>query len=152
VLVRALLLALGQAMRQRGYEVLYSLAGTTLGATGALEKPGEIARLLYTQESGRVNSEVVLRGVLERLRGWSGQYRQRHVLWVLSEDFDVDSVEEHRALYQALRAEGEQQVWYVRVGEVSNGPVSVPRSAPSFGRWQVVETGRLWSNERAGIA
>jgi hypothetical protein len=153
VLVRALLLALGQAMRQRGYEVFYSLAGATLSEPYPLERPAEIGRLLYAQERGSVNSLTVLRGVLEQLRAWREDYRGRHVLWVLSPDFDRDDVQEHEALYQALQAEGEQQVWYVRVGPVPSQPHHVelsPSTAHYFGRWQVVESGRLWSNEEAG--
>jgi hypothetical protein len=153
VLVRALLLALGQAMRQRGYEVFYSLAGATLSEPHPLEKPAEVARLLYAQERGGVNSEAVLQGVLEQLRAWRGEYRGRQVLWVLSEDFDRDDFREHASLYQALQAEGEQQVWYVRVGPVPSQPHSAeppPITARYFGRWQVVESGRLWSNEKAG--
>jgi hypothetical protein len=152
VLVRALLLALGQAMRQRGYEVFYSLAGATLSEPHALERPAEVGRLLYAQERGGVKSEVVLRGVLEQLRVWREDYRRRLVLWVLSEDFDRDDAQEHASLYQALQAEGEQQVWYVRVGPVpaqSHGAEPPPVTARHFGRWQIVESGRLWSNEKA---
>ena len=153
VLVRALLLALGQAMRQRGYEVFYSLVGATLSTPYPLEKPAEIGRLLYAQERGSAESEAVLQGVLEQLRAWRNEYRGRQVLWVLSEDFDRDDVEEHAALYQELRAEGEHQVWYVRVGPVSvqqHRTDLAPATARYFGRWQIVESGRLWSSKKAG--
>jgi hypothetical protein len=110
--------------------------------------------LLYAQERGGVNSEVVLRGVLEQLRVWREDYRRRLVLWVLSEDFDRDDAQEHASLYQALQTEGEQQVWYVRVGPVPSQSHRVehpPVTARYFGRWQVVESGRLWSSEKAGM-
>ena len=90
VLVRALLLALGQAMRKLGYEVFYSLAGATLSEPHPLEKPADIGRLLYAQERGVVDSEAVLQGVLGQLRAWREDYRGRQVLWVLSENFDWD--------------------------------------------------------------
>ncbi|HEY4384498.1 MAG TPA: hypothetical protein VGN34_08515, partial [Ktedonobacteraceae bacterium] len=80
-------------------------------------------------------------------------YRGRQVLWVLSADFDRDDAQEHASLYQALRAECEQQVWYVRVGPVPAQMHSVeppPVTARYFGRWQIVESGRLWGNEKAG--
>jgi hypothetical protein len=154
VLVRALLLALGQAMRKLGYEVFYSLAGATLSEPHSLEKPAEVGRLLYAQERRGVNSEAVLRGVLEQLRAWREDYRGRQVLWVLSEDFDWDDAEAHASLYQALQAEGEQQVWYVRVGPVSSHPHRAdppPVTARYFGRWQIVESGCLWSDKGAGV-
>jgi hypothetical protein len=153
VLVRALVLALDQAMRQRGYQVFYSLAGATLSEPQSLEKPAEVGRLLYAQEREGVKSEAVLQGVLEQLRSWRDDYRGRQVLWVLSADFDRDDAQEHASLYQALRAECEQQVWYVRVGPVPAQMHSVeppPVTARYFGRWQIVESGRLWGNEKAG--
>src|SRR5262249_28053576 len=91
VLVRALLLALGEAMRQRGYQVFYSLAGASLSEPHSLERPEDVARVLYAREHGSINTEVVLRGVLEHLRAWHSDYRRRHVLWILSEDFDWDN-------------------------------------------------------------
>ena len=140
-------------MRQRGYEVFYSLAGATLSEPHYLEKPAEVTRLLYAQLQGGTNSEAVLRGALSQLRSWRHNYRGRQVLWVLSEDFDCDNAHRHASLYQALQAEGEQQVWYVRVGPVPSHPHSAeppPVTARYFGRWQIVESGRLWSGEKVG--
>jgi hypothetical protein len=154
VVVRALLLALGEAMRQRGYQVLYSLAGTSLSNPYALEKPEDIGRVLYAQEKGSVNSEVVLQGVLDHLRTWRLEYRKRHVFWVLSEDFDRDTFQEHLAWYRALRAECQQQVWYVRVGSASSHLHSterLPVTAHSFDRWQIVESGRLWDHKKVSL-
>ncbi len=151
VLVRALLLALGQAMRQRGYEVFYSLAGAGLSTPYPLEKPAEVGRLLYAQEPGGVNSEVVLRSVLEQLRAWRSDYHGQQVLWVLSENFDQDEAHEHGSWYQALQAEGEQQVWYIHVG--ASQPQSIqppPVTARYFGRWQIIDSSCLWNNSKAG--
>jgi hypothetical protein len=110
--------------------------------------------LLYAQEQGGVNSQAVLRGVLEHLRSWRDNYRGRHVLWVLSSDFDCDNAQSHASLYQALQAEGEQQVWYVRMGPLPSQPQRAepsPVTAHYFGHWEVVESGRLWSYEKAGM-
>ncbi len=147
VLARALTLALAQAMRQRDYEVLYSLAGTGLSEPGPLDKPGQVARMLYQREQARVDEEVVLKGVLEHLRGWRDAYRGRQVLWVLSEFFDADCWEEHEVLYHTLRVEGGQQAWFVRVGKTGkdgNGRRRTPPAARFFESWQVLETGLMW--------
>ncbi len=150
VLARALTLALAQAMRQRDYEVLYSLAGTGLSEPGPLDKPSQVARLLYQREAARVDEEVVLKGVLRHLQGWRDGYRGRQVLWVLSEFFDADWWEEHQALYHALRAEGGQQAWFVRVGKTGkdgNGRRQPPAAARFFECWQIVETGLMWEGQ-----
>lgn len=80
------------------------------------------------------------------MRGWREEYRGRQVVWVLGEYFDADAAEEHAALYQALRAEGGQQAWYVRLG--GNGRRPLPVTARYFAHWQVVETALLWGEGR----
>jgi hypothetical protein len=155
VMTRALLLALSQAMQQRGYEVLYSFAGAELSDPRLLDKPGEVSRLLYYQEPGRVNEEQVLQGVLRQLRSWRETYRGRQVLWVLGEHFDADGAEERSFLYQALRAQGGQQAWFVRVGGGSangNGRHQPPPTAKFFESWQVVETGLMWRDEKSLVS
>ena len=115
VLARALLLALGQTLRQRGYEVLYSIAGAELTDPRPLDKPGEVARALYHYEPVLVDGAKILGQALRRLRQWREEYRARQVLWVVSEFFDADDAEDHAALYQALKEEAGQQAWFVRI-------------------------------------
>jgi hypothetical protein len=152
VLARALLLALGQAMRRRGYEVLYSIAGSELSEPRPLDKPGEVARVLYTYEPLLVDAGRILPAALDQLRRWREAYRGRQVLWVLSEFFDADDAAEHAALYRALRAEAGQQAWFVHIGQArrDNGRPRPPATARFFERWQVVETSLMWDKERAG--
>ena len=145
LLARALLLALGQTMQRRGYRVFYSYAGARLSEPRPLDKPGEVGRALHYKEQGRVDESRVLGGVLRQLRSWRADYRNRQVLWVLSEHFDADGVEEHEALYRALHAEAGQQVWYVRVGD--GGRNGKPPAAQGFRRWQVLNTGLLWEGQ-----
>jgi hypothetical protein len=69
---------------------------------------------------------------------------------VVSEDFDADDAEEHQGLYAALRGEGLQYAWYVRVGDGGrNGAVSGrhPATAGYFARWQVLETAWMWQEQ-----
>jgi hypothetical protein len=143
VLARALLLALGQAMRRRGYEVQYSFAGAALAGPRPLDRPGEIGRVLYHREAGGADAAAVLSGVLRHLKGWRDEYRVRQVLWVLSEHFDADCFDEHEELYRALRHEAGQQVWYVRVGPAGRGGAA-PATAKLLGPAQVVETRVMW--------
>src|SRR5207302_1136519 len=56
VLARALVLALGQALAGRGYDVQYSFAGPALSDPRPLRKPGEVARVLYHREENRVDA------------------------------------------------------------------------------------------------
>jgi hypothetical protein len=147
VLVRALLLALGEALAQRGYAVWYSFAGARLSAPRALATAEEVGRVLYYQERAVANGAAVLTGVLAQLKAWRGSYSGRQVLWVLSEHFDADGVGQHGALYAALRAEAGQQAWYVRVGPVGGRGQGQPPPATAhlFPRWQLLESGRLWT-------
>ncbi|HLW03749.1 MAG TPA: hypothetical protein VKT82_34195 [Ktedonobacterales bacterium] len=150
VLARTLTLALAQAMRQRNYTVLVSLAGTELSEPKPLEKPGEVARLLYAQERSVVNASDVLRGVLGHLHSWRELYQDRQVLWVLSEHFDADNTSEHTSLYQALAAEADHSAWFVRLGlhGMASQKDKPPVAASQFRRWQVFETSLLWDQER----
>ena len=140
-LARALLLALGQMMRKRGYDVAYSFAGAGLSPPRPLDKPGEVARVLHAYEPVLVEPEPILRGVLAALRGWRTDYRGRHVLWVLAEHFDADFPEDHAALYRELQAEAGQQAWFVRLGAgPKSQPDPPPPSARYFSRWQRIAT------------
>ncbi|MCP5015823.1 MAG: hypothetical protein GY938_11235, partial [Ketobacter sp.] len=87
VLSKALLLALGQALGRRGYEVLYSFAGAELEDPHRLSHPGDVARVLHYQDSGKADAGAILKGMLKRLQGWRETYRGRQVVWVVSEDF-----------------------------------------------------------------
>jgi hypothetical protein len=147
ILARALLLALGQAMRKRGYEVAYSLAGSALAEPRPLDKPGEVARVLHAYEAVLAEPEPILRGVLAALRGWRKDYPARHVLWVVAEHFDADFPEDHAALYQSLRAEADQYAWFVRLGAgPKTQPDLPPPSARYFTRWQRIATTLLQQN------
>ena len=144
LLMRTLLLALGQALGQRGYEVQYSFAGRELSAPRPLGKPGEVARILYYREAGgEAGCTEILGDVLVQLRRWREPYRSRQVVWVLGEHFDTDGALEHAALYQALSAEGGQQAWYI----VQGSSHAAPATAQYFERWQRVETGLLWQGQ-----
>ena len=160
VLARALLLALGQTLRQRGYDVLYSIAGSELTEPRPLDKPGEVARALYHYEPVLVDGAKILGQALRRLRQWREEYRARQVLWVVSEFFDADDAEDHDVLYQALKAEAGQQAWYVRIGNgtvppsaICHLPSAIPRPPPPsaryFERWQMIETSVMWENQKA---
>lgn len=147
LLARALLLALSQAMSQRGYEVQYSFAGSTLSEPRSLDRPGEINRVLYHQETEAANPAAVLRDALRHLRGWRDAYRARQVLWVVSELFDADDFDEHEELYRELRHEGEQQAWFIRVGASQPAKESPPPlAARCFPNGQVVATDILWQH------
>ena len=145
VLSKALVLALAQAMRRRGYEVQMSFAGRELGEPRPLESPSDVARVLYHQEKTRADETAALSGVLRQLRAWREGYRGREVLWVLGEHFDADGAGEHRELYRSLRAEAGQQAWFVRVGRRDRA--KPPAAARWFERWQVVGTELLWESE-----
>ncbi len=139
VIARALVLALAQAMRQRGYEVLYSIAGSELTEPSVLNKPGQVGRMLYHKESGKVDEEKALSGVLKQLRSWREVYQGRQVLWVLSEYFDADWSHEHENHYYDLRAEAGQQAWFIHVGE--DGYKRPPAAARYFESWRMLNTG-----------
>jgi len=143
VLARALTLALAQAMRGRGYRVVYSLAGPALTEPADLETPGDVARLLYRREPGRVDEEKALLGVLNRLRAWREVYPGRQALWVLSDYFDMDGSDDHAALYHDLRAEAGQQAWFVHVGRQEDAG-DPPPAARRFETWQRVATATMW--------
>jgi formylglycine-generating enzyme required for sulfatase activity len=147
VLARALLLALGQALAGRGHEVLYSLAGPELTEPRPLGKPGEVARVLYHREATPADPGAVLRGVLQRLRGWRDEYRSRQVFWVLGEHFDAEDAAEHAPLYHALRAEAGQHAWYIRVGAAGKNGQPAPPTARYFDGCQVLETALLWDGQ-----
>ena len=146
ILARALLLALGHAMAQRGYEVRYSIAGTELSDPRPLDKPGEVARALYAYEPVIADAGRILPAALAALRGWRDTYRGRQVIWILSEHFDADDAEEHAALYQALRGEAGQQAWFVRIGKGNgNGRRRPPPAARGFEQWQVIDTSTMFN-------
>ena len=145
VLSKALVLALAQAMRRRGYEVRMSFAGRKLGEPRPLESPSDVARVLYHQEKVRTDETAALSGVLRQLRAWREDYRGQEVLWVLGEHFDADGAGEHRELYRSLLAEAGQQAWFVQVGRRDGA--KPPAAARWFERWQVVETEQLWESE-----
>ncbi|HLN26518.1 MAG TPA: hypothetical protein VK395_02095 [Gemmataceae bacterium] len=149
VLARALLLALGQAMSRRGYDLFYSFAGSELDEPRTFDKPGEVGRILYHTETAPVNPGKILSTVLHRLKQWRPAYRGRQVLWVLDEYFDAEEADAHRPLYTALGAEAGQRAWYVRVGE-SQGQTVVgnPPTAGYFENWKVLETRLLWAGHR----
>ena len=77
VLVRALLLALGQTMRQRGYQVLYSLAGETLSEPQS--RKAQAPEPL--QPSNRFGSPK------DKLEAFPGESRQNHQVPKRHEDF-----------------------------------------------------------------
>ncbi len=145
VLSKALLLALGQALGRRGYEVLYSFAGPELEEPHRLSHPGDVARVLHYQDSRKADAAAILAAVLRHLQGWREMYRGRQVMWVVTEDFDADDAEDHRPLYRALAAEAGQQAWYVRVGRSRRE--EAPVTAGFFARWQLMETGVLWEGQ-----
>ncbi len=138
-MARALVLALAQAMRQRGCEVLYSIAGCELTEPSPLYKPGQVGRILYHKESGRVDEKKALVGVLKQLRSWREVYQGRQVLWVLSDYFDADWSHERESLYHDLRAEAGQQAWFIHVGK--NGYKRPPPAARYFESWRILNTG-----------
>ncbi len=137
-MARALALALAQAMRQRGCEVLYSIAGNELTEPSPLCNPGQVGRMLYHKELGRVSEEKALVGVLKQLRSWREVYQGRQVLWVLSEYFDADGSHDHDTIYHDLRAEAGQQAWFIHVGE--NSPQHPPAVARYFETWRMLNT------------
>jgi len=149
VLARALTLALGQVLGGRGYTVRQSFVGSAWTAPEGLGQPGDVQRVLYYRDGGPERAGEMLRAVREQMRRWGGEYREQQVYWVVGAAWDAEGWEAHRGEYRALREEGGQQAWFVRMGDggrSGNGHLRPP-SAGCFGRWEVVESGLLWAEQ-----
>ncbi|MGB1251009.1 MAG: SUMF1/EgtB/PvdO family nonheme iron enzyme [Candidatus Promineifilaceae bacterium] len=147
VLCRAVTLALGQLLKQRGYEVQVSIAAGELSVPFVLDKPSGVTKVLYTRERGMLQSKTILPAILQQLRRWQSTYRQQHVFWVVGERFDAEGLQGHRKQYQGLRALAGQQVWYVSTprkrGKHTNGHHRPPETAQQFEAWQRIDSNLL---------
>ncbi|MCP4663248.1 MAG: hypothetical protein GY856_48265, partial [bacterium] len=144
IMARALLLALAQTLRRRGYEVVYSFAGRSLSEPGPLTSPAHVARVLHHQEAARTDEEAALNGVHGHLRTWHETFPGRQVLWIIGEHFDADHYDQHSSLYAALHAETGQQAWFIHVGPASTA--IRPPAADLFRTWQVMSTETIWED------
>ncbi len=144
IMARALLLALAQTLRRRGYEVVYSFAGRSLSEPGPLTSPAHVARVLHHQEAARTDEEAALNSVHGHLRTWHETYPGRQVLWIIGEHFDADHYDQHSPLYAALHAEAGQQAWFIHVGPAATA--IRPPAADLFRTWQVMSTETIWED------
>lgn len=146
VLARALTLALSHSLQRRGYDVQHSFVGSQWTPPTGLSHPGEVHRLLYYRDTEWLEDAApILTTVLQQLHAWKGQYRSRHVFWVIQEHWDADSWTAHRALYESLRQSAQQHAWFVRIGSehLRFRPDGRPTAAPLFHRYQVVNNAML---------
>jgi WD domain, G-beta repeat len=152
VLMRALTLALAQAMQGRGHEVRQGFVGSRWTEPAEMTKAADVQRVLYYKDAGALRSREMLAAVLGQLRAWRERYRGLHVIWVVGEHWDADECEENRDLYAALKNWGNQQAWFVRLGRKgARVHAEAPIAARDFGRYQIVNSDVMWAKREPPV-
>ena len=152
VLMRALTLALAQAMQGRGYEVRQGFVGSHWTEPAEMTKAADVQRVLYYRDEGAPRSREMLAAVLGQLRAWRERYRGLHVIWVVGEHWDADEYEENRDLYAALRSWSNQQAWFVRLNRKgAQASVAEPVAARDFGRYQIINSELMYAKREPPV-
>ncbi|MDX6696087.1 MAG: hypothetical protein QOF02_3690 [Blastocatellia bacterium] len=152
VLMRALTLALAQAMQGRGYEVRQGFVGSRWTEPALMMKAVDVQRVLYYRDEGALRSREMLSAVVGQLRAWRERYRGLHVIWVVGEHWDADELEENRDLYATLKSWSEQQAWFVRLGSGgARARVEEPVAARDFGHYQIINSDLMWARREPPV-
>ena len=157
VLARGLTLAMAGLLAKRGCEVRQSFVGSVCSDGLPLDRAAGVHQLLYYRDSGRLEVETMLEAVLQRVRGWSGDYRRITVYWIVAEHWDADDADQHRALYDALGQKARHEAWFLTTGSPAFGTTHratrLHGGSPSdklFDRSETLDTSVLWESESVG--
>ena len=110
-----------------------------------LDRPSGIQQLLYYRDIGALDTQGMLEAVLQRVRGWSEEFRQITVYWIVSEHWDADGAEEHRSLYKALRQKARHEAWYIAADHDVFGNARFANGG-LFDRCHAMHTDQLWAS------
>lgn len=110
---RGLTLALGRAMRRKGYEVRHSFIGSRWLKPVEPDQTDGFQRVLYYQDTGWMQAGEMLAAILWQLRHWQEDFLGITVFWVLSEFWDRDDFDDHQSLYQELKGQARHQAWMI---------------------------------------
>ena len=112
-IARGLTLALGRAMRRKGYEVRHSFIGSCWLKPEELEQTDGFQRALYYRDSGCLQAGEMLIAISKQLRHWQENFQGITVFWVLNEFWDWDDFDDHQSLYQELKGQARHQAWMI---------------------------------------
>jgi len=142
-IARGLTLALGQAMRRKGYEVRHSFIGSRWLKPEELERTEGFQRALYYQDAGRLQAGEMLIAILRQLRHWQEDFQGITVFWVLSEFWDRDDFDDHQSLYQELKGQARHQAWMIGLPQQEIPPFGKQGNAGFFHYYQTIDSRML---------
>jgi len=114
IMAQALTLALSKTMKERGYEVLQSFAGSILTKPEPMERSSDIHRVLYFQDDHYLNEKKVIHTAIKQLKQWKDTYRTIQVFWIVSAYWDLDGWNDHIKQYLELRQLAGNQGWIMK--------------------------------------
>ena len=148
ILSQGLTLALSNAMQNRGYEVCQSFVGSQFTEASEIKNANDIHRIVYYQDNGLLQVEQMLESVINQVKMLKSDYRDIQIFWIISENWDLDELDEHIELYQVLKSLAGHQAWFIGVKETESGYQIKPDSAGMFHRYHLVSNELMWSDER----